>query len=331
MYPIALRFHHPVNKINGMTRRKKSLVWLSSILAVLVVIALLAGYFSARIILHFLFAPQHAIDVYTSPALEAAHTRITTEDGLGLDAWELAPDTDPKGGVVILSGLQGPSVTHLHEFGEFLQDQGYTALLLEMRGIAGSEGDHEEGGLGEIRDLKAGLTYLRSEHPDLPLGVWGTSMGGFVTLASLDYLDADTMPAAVVATSSYTNFPSIFADTAIAYGLPESQRTAVEEGITEELGERYGEYTTASALHAVQNTDTKIMLAYAEGDVQVPSRHSKELIAAARAAGKDPEVFAVEGKEHFIVPANEEGLTEYVGDTSYGRAVADFFARNLRR
>ncbi|KXI19613.1 hypothetical protein HMPREF3227_00352 [Corynebacterium sp. CMW7794] len=37
-----------------MTRRKKSLVWLSSILAVLVVIALLAGYFSARIILHFL-------------------------------------------------------------------------------------------------------------------------------------------------------------------------------------------------------------------------------------------------------------------------------------
>lgn len=318
-----------------MTRRKKSLVWLSSILAVLVVIALLAGYFSARIILHFLFAPpQHAIDVYTSPpALEAAHTRITTEDGLGLDAWELAPDTDPKGGVVILSGLQGPSVTHLHEFGEFLQDQGYTALLLEMRGIAGSEGDHEEGGLGEIRDLKAGLTYLRSEHPDLPLGVWGTSMGGFVTLASLDYLDADTMPAAVVATSSYTNFPSIFADTAIAYGLPpESQRTAVEEGITEELGDRYGEYTTASALHAVQNTDTKIMLAYAEGDVQVPSRHSKELIAAARAAGKDPEVFAVEGKEHFIVPpANEEGLTEYVGDTSYGRAVADFFARNLRR
>lgn len=314
-----------------MTRRKKALVWLGSILAVLVVIALLAWYFSARIVLHFLFAPQHNIDVYTSPALEAAHTRITTEDGLGLDAWELAPENDPKGGVVILSGLQGPSVTHLHEFGEFLQDEGYTALLVETRGLAGSDGDRLEGGLGEIRDLEAGLTYLRTEHPDLPLGVWGTSMGGFVALASLDYLDADTMPAAVVASSTYTDLPSIFTDIAIAYGLPESQRAALEEETTEELGDRYDEYTNASALHAVQHTYTKLMLAYAEDDVQVPSRHSKELIAAARAAGKDPEVFVVPGKEHFIVPANEEGLTEYVGDTDYGHAVADFFTRNLRR
>lgn len=314
-----------------MARRKKALVWLGSILTVLVVIALLAWYFSARIILHFLFAPQHDSDVYTSPALEAAHTRITTEDGLGLDAWELTPETDPKGGVVILSGLQGPSVTHLHEFGEFLQDEGHTALLVETRGLAGSDGDRLEGGLGEIRDLKAGLTYLRTEHPDLPLGVWGTSMGGFVALASLDYLDADTLPGAVVATSTYTDFPSLFADAAIAFGLPESQRAAVEEGTAEELGDRYGEYTTASALHAVQHTDTKLMLAYAEDDVQVPSRDSKEVVAAARAAGKDPEVFAVPGKEHFIVPANEEGLTEYVGDTDYGRAVADFFTRNLRR
>lgn len=222
-------------------------------------------------------------------------------------------------------------MTHLHEFGEFLQDEGYTALLLEMRGIAGSEGDHEEGGLGEIRDLNAGLTYLRGEYPNLPLGVWGTSMGGFVTLASLDYLDPEITPTAVVATSAYTDFPSIFADTAQTFGVPEGQRGTIMAETQKELGDRYGEYTTASALHAVQHTDTTLMLAYAEDDVQVPSRHSKELIAAARAAGKDPEVFAVEGTEHFIVPANEEGLTEYVGDTDYGRAVADFCARNLRR
>lgn len=57
-----------------MTRRKKVLVGLGSFVAVLMIVALVAWLFSIKIVVHFLLAPQHDLEVYSSPALNAAHT-----------------------------------------------------------------------------------------------------------------------------------------------------------------------------------------------------------------------------------------------------------------
>ncbi len=55
------------------------------------------------------------------------------------------------------------------------------ALRLDFRGVAGSEGQHDEG-RGEVEDAAAALTWLERRYSGLPVFVWGFSFGSRVGL-----------------------------------------------------------------------------------------------------------------------------------------------------
>jgi alpha/beta superfamily hydrolase len=62
-----------------------------------------------------------------------------------------------------------------------LNDAGLTTLRVNFRGVGQSSGSHDEG-RGELEDVRAGLRYLKTNYPRLPLTVCGFSFGARVGL-----------------------------------------------------------------------------------------------------------------------------------------------------
>ena len=58
---------------------------------------------------------------------------------------------------------------------------GAVALRFNYRGVNRSEGSYA-GGIGEIEDARAALTYLRSRYPELPFSLAGFSFGSRIIL-----------------------------------------------------------------------------------------------------------------------------------------------------
>ena len=62
-----------------------------------------------------------------------------------------------------------------------LNDAGLLTLRINFRGVGQSSGSHDEG-RGELEDVRAGLDYLESNYPGLPLTLCGFSFGARVGL-----------------------------------------------------------------------------------------------------------------------------------------------------
>jgi alpha/beta superfamily hydrolase len=103
-------------------------------------------------------------------ALEARYLDLPNARGLAL----LCHPNPAQGGTMlnkVISTLQRSA-----------RDAGLATLRFNYRGVGLSAGEHDVG-RGEVDDAEAVVTWLRAQHPDLPLSVLGFSFGGFVATA----------------------------------------------------------------------------------------------------------------------------------------------------
>lgn len=70
------------------------------------------------------------------------------------------------------------------------RDAGYITLRFNYRGVGQSAGSHDMGS-GEVDDAEAAVTWLREQHPELPLTLMGFSFGGFVAASLGGRLEAE--------------------------------------------------------------------------------------------------------------------------------------------
>ncbi|MGI8917703.1 MAG: alpha/beta hydrolase [Pyrinomonadaceae bacterium] len=62
-----------------------------------------------------------------------------------------------------------------------LNEVGLSTLRLNFRGVGQSSGEHDEG-RGELEDVRAGVSYLEENYPQLPVTLCGFSFGARVGL-----------------------------------------------------------------------------------------------------------------------------------------------------
>jgi alpha/beta superfamily hydrolase len=110
--------------------------------------------------------------------------RVVTADGLALRArWDL-PD-DPAAAVVFChphpqyGGTMNAPL--MQRVAAIVRQRGLAVLRFNFRGVAGSEGEWEEGS-GEVADVEAAVETARRVFPDLPLGLAGWSFGAALAL-----------------------------------------------------------------------------------------------------------------------------------------------------
>jgi alpha-beta hydrolase superfamily lysophospholipase len=107
------------------------------------------------------------------------------------------PVKDPKAGVILVHGLGEHTGRYIH-FAEYFNKNGYSFIGLDLPGHGKSPGKR-----GHIRSLSvcrhiidSMLAYLRNESSDLPVVLYGHSLGGAIALNYL--LSANSIQKAVI-------------------------------------------------------------------------------------------------------------------------------------
>lgn len=103
------------------------------------------------------------------------------------------PSENPKGIVLVVHGLHSNGDNHLPETVYFV-DHGLSVLAMDCTGAGSSEGDSVVGLSQSKFDVVAAVDYIRQRERELPLFLFGHSMGGYgVTAALAENIDVDAV------------------------------------------------------------------------------------------------------------------------------------------
>lgn len=313
-------------EINFRKKRKKIIViFISSVLALVLGALIATPLYMMPMFLGQRFEQRQYIS--TDYGIESERVALTTDDGLNLAAWRTRAATN-KGTIIILSGIQNPSVTAFFGYAKMFADNGWDALLIEMRARSLSEGDEIGLGLTEWRDVKAGVDFLLQDTSakDLPIVAMGTSMGGGTVITA-----AGEIPQidAVISLSAFSAIDDLIADFMTSADIPRAFAIADVPFVVGYIGLHYGfdalQYTP---LNGIAKLGTRpILMMHSTNDTQVPYRQFEKLYAAAQKNNIDVTTFIREGDEHFI--CYEDYVFAPAEDTAFSGAILDFLVKKF--
>jgi uncharacterized protein len=168
------------------------------------------------------------------------------------------PDEQPLGGVVILHGAGSCKENHF-DFARALRAAGMAAVAFDQRGHGASEGALDGRAVADVATMASALP------PEVPLGLRGSSMGGYLALVAAAQLDAAAVVAICPASADH-----------LARGLADERFDFRADA------DRLQAFLAEHPLDAVvADLAAELLLLHAEGDEQVPVQHSRDLAALA--------------------------------------------------
>ena len=160
---------------------------------------------------------QLGVDWYESQPKTELH--ITSFDGLSLTA-ELIEAEDPIGLVVAAHGFRSWPAREFALIAKHLYEQGYTVLYPYMRAHRKSEGKYITFGVKERLDIASWANLLAQKHPDLPLFLYGQSMGG-ASVIMASGLDLPKNTRGIIADSAFYSPKDVIGTALVnAYKVP---------------------------------------------------------------------------------------------------------------
>ena len=193
----------------------------------------------------------------------------------------LHPDESPRATVLVVHGMGARSAWMLPK-ARALVDEGYRAVLVDLRGHGASTGKLLSYGLRESQDLSKVIDEL--ELRDLltgPLGVYGISYGA---TTAIHLAAIDSRVSAVVAVAPFSDMRSEVSHYIRTIAMPGVGPLLSEETIqdaVDEAGEIGGyDPDDADAALAMGRTETPILLVHGKADFIIPNEHSQRLHAA---------------------------------------------------
>jgi Dipeptidyl aminopeptidases/acylaminoacyl-peptidases len=315
-----------VNKKPKKSKVKKVII-ITAITLVVLFVALLVAI--PYMVMPMFLGQRFEQEQYDSLDYGISSERITlaTDDSLSIAAWRTRAD-NTKGTVIILSGIQNPSVTAFFGYAKMLADNGWDLLLIEMRARSESEGDEIGFGMTEWLDVKAGVDFLSNDTDvkDLPIVTMGTSMGGgTVIIAAGELPEID----AVISMSAYSSFSDLFVDYMEMSGVPRAIGVMDTPFVNMYLGFHFGfDALNYSPINGIAKLGERpILMMHSTEDTQVPYSHFETLLKEANQSNIDVSTFIREGDEHFI--CYEQFFNDPAQDVEFCEAILDFLDANF--
>ena len=287
----------------------------------LILLILLPTFVISLFLGHRLEQPQHNSIEF---GIESQQIALLTDDGLTLAAWRTYAESEtPKGTVIILSGLQMPSVTAFFGYAHMLAEMGWDALLIEKRARSLSEGEEISFGIREWLDVKAGVDFLAADERAgaLPIVAMGTSAGGATVIIAggeIPRIDG------VIAVSAYADFVELYVDSIPMFGLPRFLGRVTVPFMNWNLRARFGsdglQYTPINGIERLGQRP--ILLMHSTEDWQVPFSHFERLYQTAEAGGISVSTFVREGDWHFV--CYDAYVRNPAQDTAFSQAILAF-------
>jgi esterase/lipase len=310
------------------TKKKVSIKKIIIIISMIIFI-LIIGVFSAipPIIMSKMVNSHMDVEVISPNVygIDAESLKLITDDELDIAAWEVEVE-NPKAIVILLSGIQNPSVTAFWGYAKMLMDNGYSSLLIEMRAHGDSEGDRVSLGMDEYLDVKAGVEYIKSikKNEKLPIIVWGTSMGGTTAINSIGEIpEIDGL----ISCSAYSSWPDVFCDNMVRMGMPRFIANIEKPFVSLYIGFAYGfDKLDINPLREIKKLNGRpAFIAHSKDDSQVPYASFERIMKKAK--GQNIQEFVREGDEHFII--YDEYFDNPVEDREFSSAIINFLDTNF--
>lgn len=302
-------------------KAKKLFLIVAVVIAVLLAASLIAIPF---MVMPMFLGQRYEQKQYHSLDFDIPSERITltTDDSLSIAAWRTRAN-NTKGTVIILSGIQNPSVTAFFGYAGMLADNGWDSLLIEMRARSESEGNEIGFGMTEWLDVKAGVDFLSSDADvkELPIVTMGTSMGGgTVIIAAGELPEVD----AVISISAFSSWSDLFVDNMTMSGIPRFIGVLDTPFVNMYLGFHFGfdalRYSPTNGIAKLGKRP--ILMMHSTKDTQVPFSQFEKLLQEARKNDVDVRTLIREGDEHFV--CYEEYFDNPTQDAEFSKAILDF-------
>jgi uncharacterized protein len=200
----------------------------------------------------------------------------------------LPPTGQPaaRAGVVVLHGAGSCKESH-HDFARAAVALGLATLCFDQRGHGESGGRLDAEVLADVA-VMAGRLREAVGDAAAPIGVRGSSMGGYLAILAAEPIGAQAVVAICPAGAQ-----------ALKRGLLDGKFEF--EADTDSLAGFLDDHDLVSAVRALS---VPLLLLHAEGDERVPVQHSRELAAEARHPRS--RLIAVPGGHHRSVQHDEE-------------------------
>ncbi|MCI4669727.1 MAG: alpha/beta hydrolase [Bacteroidia bacterium] len=134
---------------------------------------------------------------------------VAVADSISLSGYFVKPANDSiKGAVIFLHGISSCKEVFLN-FSRFLAEKGMASALIDLRAHGKSGGQFNTYGYHEREDISQVAASIRKEYGDLPVGVWGNSLGGAMAYQALAH---DSSLSFGVIQSTFADLPQIIDD-----------------------------------------------------------------------------------------------------------------------
>lgn len=200
----------------------------------------------------------------------AVSVEIPSADGIRLHALFLPATTSPRGLVLFLHGNAENLSSHVFAV-NWLPAAGYGVLVPDYRGYGRSEGRADLD--GAHADADAALRWLLAHEPQLPVVVYGQSLGASVAIRLVAAADDRARLRALVADSGFASYRGIAREK-----LAQAWLTWPFQWLAAPLiSDRH-----AAVDVVAQVAPVPLLLIHGERDRVVPIAHAETLYAAAR-------------------------------------------------
>lgn len=216
---------------------------------------------------------------------------------------------DVRGVVVMVHGLGGNKFTVYPTARVFL-DNGYDVLCYDQRSSGENTAPYTTYGYLEKYDLIDCIDYLKKDHPDIKIGLWGVSMGGATVCSALGYGDtAKSIEFAVLdcPLGSMEKEIEIFLEEN-DMGIPIDYMLwcgNIMNGI--EMGYKYDD---VEAARNISGADVPLLVLNSEADQLTPYYMGKDIYDSSPSANKTLYTVKDSGHADIWVDHNEEYISE---------------------
>lgn len=253
---------------------KSRILWTAGVGLGLAALPYVGRKLATSVLVH---APNHTDSptcVEAPPGVES----LTIDVGdIELAAFRMRAEGEPRGTILVLHGIRDEKSTMLG-LGEHLRDEGYDAVLVDLRGHGCSGGRFLTYGVRDGEDLSAVLDAIE---PRGPVGVYGPSYGG---AAGLSLAARDDRVRAVVVVSTFSSLRDVVPDYLRFYGgaLEGLVPGAFIDSVIAEGSDWAGvDLAAADSVSAVERTSAAVLVLHGAQDARIPPRHGRALHQAA--------------------------------------------------
>ena len=267
--------------------------------AVLVILFCVFGYIGLTYILPYaILQPKRTVTIIDPVTISSNFETIAIPiDGIGeLRGYFFKPmGLEPKAIVILVHGIGGAK-EHFFLLASKLKEEGIASIALDNRAHGESDGDFVTYGFFEKYDIQKTVTLFKKEYPDIPIGIWGASMGGAI---ALQVMEIDNRIEFGIVESTFTNLPQIVYDYQKRFSGGIGMRYVTDYSLKRAGAIAGFNPEMVNPLTSVKNINQPLFMAHGANDKRIKYEYGQELFK--NLASEDKHFELVEGAGHLDV------------------------------